>query len=160
MSTYQTGTLDWELPALVLSLKIPEEEIIEYFKDGRRIAFLIERRIAREVLGGTLAPSEGSHFDVTDHYGNNWEIRSLSKRGTYFCPSYMVGSGRDFDEAGFQEKLDKITGYIICDIDSFPSVSYWLIPKADIIAWRAAGRISNETRVSHKKLLELIREKQ
>ena len=160
MPPYPTGTLEWELPALVLALKIPEEEVIEYFKDGRRIAFLIERRLAREILGGALSPSEGSHFDAVDHYGNKWEIRSLSKRGTYFCPSYMVGSGREFDEAGFQEKLDSITGYIICDIDRFPAVPYWMVPKSEIVAWRAAGHLSKDTRISHKKFLELVEQNQ
>ena len=72
----------------------------------------------------------------------------------------MVGSGRNFDEGGFQEKLDSLDGYVISNIATFPKVAYWLIPKEEVIAWRAAGHLSKDTRISHKKFLELTGEPQ
>lgn len=53
----------------------------------------------REVLGGRLARSEGDDYDVLDRHGRKWEVRSVSKGGICFCPSYMVGSGRRFVRA-------------------------------------------------------------
>jgi hypothetical protein len=44
------------------------ESVQEYFTDGRRVAFLIERRIAREE-NFKLAPSEGAAFDPVDASG-------------------------------------------------------------------------------------------
>src|SRR5271157_3907588 len=115
------ATLDWDVHQVAEALHLTEAETLEYFKDGRRISFLIERRIAREVLGGHVAESEGAAFDVYDREGRMWEIRSITRGGIYFCPSYMVGSGRHFEESGFLEKLDIIEGYIVADIDEFPS---------------------------------------
>lgn len=53
------GVLGWDVAALQKTLGVSETEVREYFTDGRRISFLIERRLAREVLRGRLAPSEG-----------------------------------------------------------------------------------------------------
>lgn len=66
---------------------------------------MLERRIAHEVIKGRLAPSEGAGFDLIDPAGHKWGVRSISKGGIYFCPSYMVGSGCSFDEPGFLAKL-------------------------------------------------------
>jgi hypothetical protein len=82
----------------------------EYLTDGRRVSFLPERRLSREVFEGTLAPSEGAGYDLLDREGLKWEVRSVSKGGVYFCPSYMVGSGRSFEEKGFLDKLSEIEG--------------------------------------------------
>ena len=100
-------------------MHLAEGDVQLYFSDGRRISFLLERRIAFEVLGGTLTPSEGAGWDAQDAEGNKWEVRSISKRGIYFCPSYMVGSGRTFNEPGFLQNLDDISGYAVSDISSF-----------------------------------------
>lgn len=53
-------------------------------------------------------------------FSKKWEVRSISRNGIYFCPSYMVGSGRKFNEAGFLVKIAEISGYIVSDIERFP----------------------------------------
>src|SRR3989339_93837 len=115
----RNGIFNWDVEQIDNALKITKDEVKEYFTDGRRISFLLERRLAREVLKGKLAPSEGAGFDLIDFEGNKWEVRSISKGGIYFCPSYMVGSGRKFTKKGFLEKISEIKGYIISDIESF-----------------------------------------
>lgn len=104
------GTLSWNIADIAAALKISEEDVQEYFRDGRRVSFLLERRLCYEVMGGRLAASEGAGYDLIDPRGNNWEVRSISRGGVYFCPSYMVGSGRHFDEPGFITKLQDIAG--------------------------------------------------
>ncbi len=116
------GNIEWSVEDLASSLKIGPTDVKEYFTDGRRISFILERRIAREVLKGTLAMSEGAGYDLVDSKGGKWEVRSISSGGVYFCPSYMVGSGRRFEESGFLSKLNEIEGYILCDIARFPKV--------------------------------------
>ena len=49
-------TLTWDIKEVAAALKIDTGSVREYFTDGRRVAFLIERRIAREE-GFRLAPS-------------------------------------------------------------------------------------------------------
>ncbi|MBI2329522.1 MAG: hypothetical protein HYU85_07835 [Chloroflexi bacterium] len=120
------------------------------------MSFLIESRIAHEVLKGIVAKSEGAGFDVIAPDGGKWEVRSISRGGIYFCPSYMVGSGRSFDEAGFQSKLTEIEGYIVADIESFPNVPFWIISSDQVLTWWQNHELGTTTHISRKKALRLI----
>lgn len=157
MSNFTSGSFEWDLPSISASLKISEDDVRAYFTDGRRVSFLLERRIAFEELNGSLAPSEGAGYDVLDAEGRKWEVRSISRGGIYFCPSYMVGSGRSFDEPGFRAKLREIAGYIVSDIEEFPNVPYWTIPTATVVEWWEAGELGKTTKISRQKALSLIR---
>ncbi len=68
----------------------------------------------------------------------------------------MVGSGRSFNKEGFLEKLSEIEGYIISDIDSFPEIPFWILPKSQILNWWNAGELGTTTKISHRKALELL----
>jgi len=98
------GFLRWNIDELSQAMKIDPMDVKLYFRDGRKVSFILERRFAYEVIKGRLAPSEGAGYDLLDSTGGKWEVRSISKGGIYFCPSYMVGSGRKFDEPGFMAK--------------------------------------------------------
>ena len=101
MQHHSSDILSWNEMSIANALKIGKEDVKEYFTDGRRVSFLLERRLAREILRGKLANNEGEDFDVLDSTGNKWEVRSISKDGIYFCPSYMVGSSRHFNKRVF-----------------------------------------------------------
>ena len=143
------GVLAWDTRTLQAVLGVSEAEVREYFTDGRRISFLIERRLVREVLQGRLAPSESDPYDVIDAHGGRWEVRSLSDRGIYFCPSYMVGSSRAFDERGFFAKLDGIEGYLVSDIEQFPAVPYWVVRTATVRRWWADRKLGSTSKISY-----------
>ena len=100
MSQYLLTVLKWDLSEVAKAIKISEEETKEYFRDGRRCAFLVERRV-RDFIEGKLAPSEGSSYDLIDKDGKNWEVRSVTKSGIYFTNSRDIGSSRTFNEEGF-----------------------------------------------------------
>lgn len=151
-----SGRLSWDLAEIARALKISPESVRAYFTDGRRVSFILERRLAAEVLNATLAPSEGSDHDLVESGGAKWEVRSLSAGGVYFCPSYMVGSGRTFNEAGFLAKLDQITGYILADIISFPDVPFWMVPTANVRAWWQEGRLGTTSKISRPTALRLL----
>ena len=151
------GLLKWDILQIAEALKIPQDDVRDYFTAGRRISFLLERRIAYEILNGSLVSSEGAGYDVLDSDGRKWEVRSVSKGGIYFCPSYMVGSGRHFEEDGFLQKLDEIAGYIVSDIDCFPSVPYWQIPADTVRAWWSQGQLGKSSKISRAKALALLR---
>jgi hypothetical protein len=151
-----TRTLIWDVESVGLALKIDAKSVREYFTDGRRVAFLIERRIAQEE-GFKLASSEGAAFDLIDQVGGCWEARNITRGGVYFCPSYMVGSGRSFDKPGFARKLAGVCGYILTDIESFPTVPYWAIPCAIVEKWWLAGSLGTSTKINRDKALDLLR---
>lgn len=151
------GELDWNLEKLSEALKISKENVIEYFTDGRRVSFILERRLAKEKLDGTIAKSEGASYDIIAKNGCKWEVRSISK-DVYFCPSYMVGSQRSFEEQGFLQKLKNIEGFILSDIKKFPKIPYWIIKSSTVLKWYDSGKLGTTTKVSRNKVFELINE--
>jgi len=153
------GVLKWDINEIAKALKIRPEDVKEYFTDGRRVSFIVERRIAREVLKGELAPTEGAGYDIIDSNGGKWEVRSITKGGIYFCPSYMVGKGRHFEEDGFLKKLSEIKGFIIADVESFPNIPFWIIPAEQVLKWWKEGKLGSKTNISRKKALSLLKEK-
>ena len=136
-----SGYFRFDLDKIAEALGISQHDTKLYFTDGRRISFLIERRAVGIMPGSMLAPSEGSGFDLIDKNGGHWEVRSLTNGGIYFCPSYMVGSGRKFDEFGFLEKLDDVEGYIVTDISEFPTMPYWIIRYDLVKEWWDSGEL-------------------
>ena len=156
MGREPAGRLTWDLNAIAAALKIQPEDVREYFTDGRRVSFILERRIAREVLKGRLADSEGADHDLTDVNGDKWEVRSITRGGVYFCPSYMVGSGRSFEPDGFLAKLGGIKGYILADVETFPDVPIYVVAAAEVSAWWQARQLGSTTKVSRAKALTLL----
>lgn len=150
------GVLKWDLKQISSSLHLSEKDTREYFTDGRRVSFVLERRLAFEVMRGHLAPSEGAGYDLIDHNNKKWEVRSISKGGIYFCPSKMVGSGRAFEENGFLEKLNNIEGYIVSDIEGFPSIPYWKISSSIVKNWYFSNKLGSGTKTSRANILSLI----
>ena len=122
----RTGILSWDLELLIKGMQV------------------------------SLAPSEGAGFDVLDQDGGKWEVRSITKGGVYFCPSYMKGSGRKFEEQGFLEKLEAVRGYVLSDVESFPRVPYWMIPTEIVENWWNGNLLGTSTEISRKKALQLI----
>ncbi len=156
MAREPAGRLTWDLNAIAAALKIQPEDVREYFTDGRRVSFILERRLAREVLNGTVAESEGADHDLTDAKGDKWEVRSITRGGVYFCPSYMVGSGRAFGIGGFLAKLDEIKGYILADVETFPDVPFYVVSAVEVAAWWQARQLGSTTKVSRAKALKLL----
>lgn len=156
MGSNAHGVLAWDLGRVAVALKLSTDEVHEYFTDGRRVSFLLERRIAKEVLKGRLAPSEGAGYDLIAPDEGKWEVRSISSGGIYFCPSYMVGSRRSFELEGFRKKLQEIQGYVISDIELFPEIPYWIIDKTQVLEWFQKGSLGKHTKISRKRILKLL----
>ena len=72
-------------------------------------------------------------------------------------PVTCVGSGRSFNLAGFNEKLDEISGYIISDIERFPEIPYWIIPISTVRKWWVNCKLGKTTKISRKNALELLK---
>lgn len=136
-----------------MAFKVSVEDVREYLTDGRRVSFMIERRLARDNPGWQLAQSEGAGYDLLDPDGGKWEVRSITRGGVYFNPSSQVGSGRTFNEQGFQDKLNDIKGFILSDIVEFPTVNVYVVPVANVLRWHRQYLLGANARVSRKKFL-------
>ena len=146
----------WDEDELARAFKVEVSDVREYLTDGRRVSFIIERRLKWENQGWTLAPSEGAGYDLLDPQGGMWEVRSITRQGVYFNPSNQVGSGRKFDEAGFQDKLRNIKGFILSDIVGFPIVDVVVVPVQNVLRWHASGYLGANAKVSRVKFLNQL----
>ena len=151
----QSLLLEWDLDVLSDAMHLQNGDVLKYFQDGRRISFVIERRIRDAFPNWKIAPSEGSAFDLIDANGGRWESRSVSKQ-IYFCPSYMVGSGRSFCENGFISKLDDIEGYACSDIMKFPRVPVYMVPSELIRDLYLKGQLGTGSKISSKVFYDRI----
>lgn len=147
-------TLEWDALALAKAFNVSEEDIKEYFTDGRRVSFIIERRLKAENAGWSLAKSEGAGYDLSDPKGRKWEVRSITAGGVYFTPSNQVGSGRKFSEEGFMGKLREISGFILSDITLFPRTNCYLVPVENVLRWHRDKRLGSNAKVSRKKFID------
>ena len=143
----------WSEQEIATAFKVSVEDVREYLTDGRRVSFMIERRLARKNPGWQLAPSEGAGYDLLDPAGGKWEVRSITRSGVYFNPSNQVGSGRTFNERGFQEKLKEVKGFILSDIVEFPTVNVYVVPVENVLRWHRKYLLGTNARVSRKKFL-------
>lgn len=150
-------SFEWDVEAIARAFGVRIEDIEGYLKDGRRVSFLIERRLAHENAGWTLAPSEGASFDLKDPDGDKWEVRSITAGGTYFTPSNQVGKGRRFDEAAFLRKIEEIEGFILSDLMVFPRVDFYKIRKDIILRWYHENKIGKNASPSRKAILRLLK---
>jgi hypothetical protein len=148
-------TFIWKIDELASALQILPEDVVAYFTDGRRVSFILERHIARH-YGGKLANSERDSYDFQDKKGRKWEVRSITKQGTYFNPSVQVGAGRKFAESGFRTKVQGIYGFILCDITNFPEVPIYEIKSQTVIDWFEKGLIGKNVSPALNKVKALI----
>lgn len=139
-----------------MALQIPEDTIYRYFSDGRRISFLLERRLATEVFRGNVADSEKADYDIIDSQGHKYEVRCISRSGVYFTPSSMVGSGRKFNKLKFYKKLETIHAYVLCDIAKFPTVPCWSIASNEVLDLYNHGKLGKTCRLSRKSALRIL----
>jgi hypothetical protein len=151
--------IEWDVEKLSEAFRVTKDDVREYFTDGRRVSFIIERRLKWDHPGWQLAPSEGAGYDLKDPMGGLWEVRSVTRGGVYFTPSNQVGSGRKFNENGFQEKLSGVMGFILTDIEMFPSMDVYVVPVHNVIRWHGQGALGANAKVSRSKFLnELARD--
>jgi len=148
--------MTWDLAALAHAFKVTEDDIREYLTDGRRVSFIIERRLKWEHPGWELAPSEGAGYDLKAPDGGLWEVRSITGGGVYFNPSAQVGAGRRFEEKGFFAKLAGIQSFILSDIVAFPEVDIFVVPTAYVRRWYDCGILGVNARVSRAKFLSQL----
>jgi hypothetical protein len=148
--------LRWDEEDLARAFKVTTDDVREYLTDGRRVSFIIERRLKWENPGWELAPSEGAGYDLLDPEGGMWEVRSITGGGVYFNPSNQVGSGRKFNEDGFQLKMSGIKGFILSDIVGFPVVDVFVVPVENVLRWHRGQALGSNAKVSRDKFLKIL----
>ena len=148
--------LHWDEADLAHALRIPQTSVHNYFTDGRRASFLIERRLKYENEGWELALSEGDSYDLKDPEGGRWELRSVTRFGVFFTPSNQVGFGRSYDEDAFMDKLHYVEGFILADIMRFPVVDVFTVPVDNVMRWYNKGWLGKNATASRAKFWDKL----
>ena len=74
-----------------------------------------------------------------------------------FVPVTWLVLGVHFAERGFLEKLQEIAGYVISDVESFPSVRYWIVSRDIVKSWYDEGKLGAGTKISRQRALQLLK---
>ena len=118
--------LDTPYPLLITNYsfgRIPQEALDELFKDGRVVSRFVEAEVAERFSGLRLAESSNANgYDLVGRGGKKLEVKTFTKGGCKFVPSYMVGSGRKLDAE--KAKKETVAKYLcLADVTDFPFIT-------------------------------------
>ena len=99
---------------------IPDDELIENFKDGRCCSWFMEPQLSKWFPQLIRVKGNKDH-DHKDANGVLYDAKNFTSNGLQFAPSNQYGAGRKFNESVAHEKANKLI-YICCDIVDFPKI--------------------------------------
>jgi hypothetical protein len=116
------------------------ETINELFKDGRIFSHFMERMLAVDYSLTHVTGCKG--HDLVDPADNSikYEQKTFTKGGCKFMPSNMIGQGRKFDKAVFDEK-SKNLNYIIVSNINFPEIKIRFVKGTELTILYPKGEI-------------------
>ena len=112
---------------------VPEETIIETYKDGRPFSQFIEPWLA--INYPSLVHIKGcKKYDFTDINDENikYDQKTFTAGGCKYMPSNMIGTGRTFNKEIFEEKAKNLI-YIIVSNINFPEIKVKFARGCDLI---------------------------
>lgn len=122
---------------------LPQDTLKALFKDGRIFSHFIERVLAQD-YGLTHIPGCKSH-DLIDPADSTikYEQKTFTENGCKFMPSNMIGQGRHFDQAVFEEKARGLN-YVIVSNVNFPEIKVRFVKGMELVAQYPAGEIKRK----------------
>lgn len=134
--------IKWNLSKISRALDITDSNTLRFLKDGRNSAFLLKFYLSNlldwELVEGYNAPTKLISFD-----GSVWVIKTCTSiSGVSLCQNSMIGKGRKFNAVDFLKSLNENSGFLICDIDSFPVVNVYKISSKEAKAFFDKGMLS------------------
>lgn len=122
----------WDMDLLSEALKIKTESVLRFLRDGRNTSFLLKFRLAK-LLKWDLVEGHNAPTHLVDSEGKIWIIKTCTKiSGVSFCQNSMIGKGRKFNAVDFLNSLKNHEGYLVCDIDAFPTVRVYAIDNRQV----------------------------
>ena len=138
-----TKMLIWDIEEVAAALRIDVQSVRKYFTDGRRVAFLIERRIALllawltvEAPTGKLGTSRAAAFIFVPVTWSDLAGRSI--------PRVSCASSWEL-QAGWCQTLSPFRW---CHVAMLKLVT--------VETWWQAGRFRSTTKISRETMLELV----
>ena len=122
---------------------LSQEVLKELFGDGRIFSHFMERMLAQEYGLTHVTGCKGHDLVDSKNPEIKYEQKTFTARGCKFMPSNMIGQGRHFDKAVFDEK-SKGLNYIIVSNTRFPEIRVRFIKGADLAAAYPMGEIKTK----------------
>lgn len=119
---------------------LPQEILRELFSDGRIFSHFMERMLAQDYGLTHVTGCKGHDLVDPQNPEMKYEQKTFTARGCKFMPSNMIGQGRHFDKAVFDEK-SKGLNYVIVSNVNFPEIRVRFIKGIDLAAAYPMGEI-------------------
>ena len=100
---------------------IPQDMVNDIMKDGRAFSHFIEKWISLNYPLQHIGGCKPYDFIDENFTETKYDEKTFTKNGCKFCPSNMVGQGREFDMAVFEEKTKKLIFCIVSNVN-FPII--------------------------------------
>lgn len=130
---------------------LSQDVLKELFGDGRIFSHFMERMLAQEYGLTHVTGCKGHDLIDSKNPEIKYEQKTFTARGCKFMPSNMIGQGRHFDKAVFDEK-SKGLNYIIVSNTQFPEIRVRFIKGADLASAYPMGEIKTK---DHDKFFEI-----
>jgi len=119
---------------------LSKETIIEIFKDGRAFSHFIEPWLASHYPLIHIKRCKKYDFKDINNSKILYDEKTFTSNGCKFYPSNMIGEGRTFNQAIFEEKASKLI-YIIVSNVNFPEIKIKFVKGSDLILQYPKGEI-------------------
>jgi len=100
---------------------LPQDVINDIMKDGRPFSHFIEKWISLNYPLRHIGGCKPYDFIDENFTETKYDEKTFTKNGCKFCPSNMLGQGRVFDRAMFEEKTKKLIFCIVSNV-TFPII--------------------------------------
>jgi len=119
---------------------LPQDTLKSIFKDGRIFSHFMERLLAQDYGLTHVTGCKGHDLVDPADPAIKYEQKTFTENGCKFMPSNMIGQGRHFDKAVFDEKSRGLN-YIIVSNVNFPEIKVRFLKGADLAALYPTGEI-------------------
>ena len=122
---------------------LSQDDLKKLFSDGRIFSHFMERMLAQDYGLTHVTGCKGHDLVDPQDHEIKYEQKTFTARGCKFMPSNMIGQGRHFDKAVFDEK-SKGLNYIIVSNLRFPEIKVRFIKGSDLATMYPMGEIKSK----------------
>jgi hypothetical protein len=119
---------------------LSESNVLKIFKDGRPFSHFIEQWLEKKYPLKHITGCKEYDFIDLNNSEIKYDEKTFTKGGCKFCPSSMLGTGRKFDQARFEEKAKNMI-YIIVSNINLPEIKIKFVKGSELIKLYPKGTI-------------------
>ena len=119
---------------------LPPENIRKIFKDGRILSHFMEHWLSQYFGLKYVTGCKDHDLVCPSNPDVKYDQKTFTQNGCKFMPSNMIGQGRHFDKAKFDEKSSRLIYIIVSNID-FPEIKIRFVRGSELARMYPTGSI-------------------